>query len=103
MLSQQRNDPGDSPPPPPPSLWTSPIFIVRRKNGHLRLAIVYRRLNSLTINSHYPLPIIDDLLDRLGKAKFFSTVDAKSGHWQMPLRGGILTKRRLVHQAVSKD
>ena len=46
----------------------------------------YRRLNSLTINSHFPLPMIDDLLDRLSKAKYFSTLDAKSGYWQMPLR-----------------
>ena len=67
------------------SPWASPIVIARRKNGRLRLAIDYRRLNSLTINSHYPLPVIDDLLDRLSNAKFFSTLDAKSGYWQMPL------------------
>ena len=69
------------------SPWASPIVIARRKNGRLRLAIDYRRLNSLTINSHYPLPVVDDLLDRLSNAKFFSTLDAKSGYWQMPLRG----------------
>ena len=68
------------------SPWASPIVIARCKNGQLRLAIDYRRLNCLTINSHYPLPVIDDLLDRLSNAKFFSTLDAKSGYWQMPLR-----------------
>ena len=47
------------------SPWASPVAIARRKNGRLRLAINYRRLNSLTINSHYPLPVVDDLLDRL--------------------------------------
>lgn len=67
------------------SPWASPIVKARRKNGRLRLAIDYRRLNSLTINSHYPLPVIEDLLDRLSNAKFFSTLDAKSGYWQMPL------------------
>ena len=69
------------------SPWASPIVIARRKNGRVRLAIDYRRLNSLTINSHYPLPVVDDLLDRLSNAKFFSTLDAKSGYWQMPLQG----------------
>ena len=69
------------------SPWASPIVIARRKNGRLRLAIDYRRLKSLTINSHYPLPVVDDLLDRLSNAKFFSTLDAKSGYWQMPLWG----------------
>ena len=66
--------------------WASPIVIARRKNGRLRLTIDYRRLNSLTINSHYPLPVIEDLLDRLSNAKFFSTLDAKSGYWQKPPR-----------------
>ena len=66
------------------SPWASPIVIARRKKCQLRLAIDYRRLNSLTINSHYPLPVIDDLLDRLSNAKFFSTLDVKSGYWQMP-------------------
>ena len=40
------------------SPWASPIVIARHKNGRLLLAIDYRRLNSLTINSHYPLPAI---------------------------------------------
>ena len=67
------------------SPWVSPNVIARRKNG-LRVAKDYRRLNSLTVNSHYPLPVIDNLLDRLSYAKFFYTLDAKSGYWQMPLR-----------------
>ena len=85
------------------SPWASPIVIARRKNGRLRLAIEYRHLNSSTINSHYPLPVVDDLLDRLSNAKFFSTLDAKSGYWQMPLRGEDCYKRRLLHQMASMN
>ena len=77
------------------SPWASPIVIAGRKNGQLRLAIDYRRLNCLTINSHYPLPVIDDLLDRLSNAKFFSTLDAKSGYWQILFVLKIVLKRRL--------
>ena len=78
------------------SPWASPIVIARRKNGRLRRAIDYRRLNSLTVNSHYPLPVIEDPLDRLSNAKFFSTLDAKSGYWQMPLQAEDTAKTAFV-------
>lgn len=50
------------------SPWASPIVIARRENGKFRLTIDYRRLNSLTIASHFPLPIIEDILDKLSNA-----------------------------------
>lgn len=63
------------------SPWASPIVMARRKNGKLRLAIDYRRLNSLTIASHFPLPLIEDILDKLSNARYFSTLDAKNGYY----------------------
>ena len=48
-------------------------------------AIDYRHLNSVTKVDTYPLPRIDDLLDQLGKAKYFSTHDLVSGYWQIPV------------------
>jgi hypothetical protein len=44
-----------------------------------------RRLNSITVRDVYPLPRIDDMLDRLRKAKYITTVDLKSGFWQLPV------------------
>lgn len=72
---------------PSTSPWAAPIVCARRKNGKLRLAIDYRGLNSKSIAScSHPLPLIEDLLDRLGDAKYFSTLDMKSGYHQMPVR-----------------
>ena len=69
------------------SIWASPVVCARRSDGSLRLVIDYRmaNMNSLTATLH-PLPVIEDLLDRLGKAKYFASIDAKSGYHQMPLR-----------------
>ena len=72
------------------------MVIARRKNGRLRLAIDYRRLSSLTVISHYLLSLIDDLLDQLSNAKFFSTLDAGSEYLQMPLCGDDCFKTAFV-------
>lgn len=65
--------------------WTSPIFFVKKKDGQLRLVVDYRKLNERTIKDAYPLPQIDNLLDSMGGACFFSTLDAASGYWQIPM------------------
>ena len=70
---------------PSNSPWTSPIVLVRKKDGSLRFCIDYRHLNSVTKVDTYPLPRIDDLLDQLGKSKYFSTLDLASGYWQIPV------------------
>ena len=65
--------------------WAAPIVTASRKNGHLRLAMDYRRLNGLAQPQHPPLPLIDNLVDQLTDAKFFSAVDLKSGYYQMQM------------------
>ena len=69
------------------SEWASPIVCARRSDGSLRLVIDYRLTNekSRTATLH-PIPLIDDLIDHLSGAKYFSTLDAKSGYHQMPLK-----------------
>jgi len=67
------------------SPWTSPIVIVPKKNNELRLCVDYRLLNSITIRDRYPLPRIEDIFEKLGKACIFSTLDLKAGYWQIPM------------------
>ena len=56
-----------------------------KKNGQLRFCIDYRRLNAITKKDVYPLSRIDDILDQLGKAKYFTSLDLASGYWQVKL------------------
>lgn len=69
------------------SKWAAPIVCARKKDGSLRMAIDYRSLNSKSHTATlHPIPLIDDLLDRLADAKYFAVLDAKSGYHQMPLK-----------------
>jgi hypothetical protein len=65
------------------SPWSSPVVLVRKKNGEHRFCVDYRRLNSATKKDVYPLPRMDEALDRLGGARFFSTIYLASGYWQV--------------------
>jgi hypothetical protein len=59
--------------------------VVGKKGGEKRFCIDYRKLNAITKVDAYPLPRIDDLLDTLGGATWFSTLDLASGFWQIPM------------------
>ncbi|EYC40353.1 hypothetical protein Y032_0618g710 [Ancylostoma ceylanicum] len=65
--------------------WASPVVLVRKKDGTLRLCVDYRALNKVTKQDSYPLPTIDNVLQSLSGKKFFSTLDLASGYWQIKL------------------
>lgn len=66
----------------------APILFARKKDGSLRLCVDYRRLNDLTVKNVYPLPRIDNLLDRMAGAKFFTKLDLKDAYWLIRIKEG---------------
>ena len=67
------------------SPWASAVVLVRKKDGGLRFCIDLRKLNNRKIKGGYSLPRIEDTLDCLHGAVWFSTLDLKSGYWQVEL------------------
>ena len=65
------------------SPWSFPVVVVDKKDRSKRFCIDFWQLNKITKPISYPLPVIDDILARLGKAKYFTTLDLKSGYWQV--------------------
>lgn len=70
---------------PSRSAWSSPVVIVKKKDGKHRFCIDFRKVNSVTERDAYPLPQVTATLDKLRGAKYISTIDLKSGYWQIPL------------------
>ncbi|GBG78396.1 hypothetical protein CBR_g26424 [Chara braunii] len=68
------------------SPYGAPVLFVRKKNKDLRLCIDYRKFNVQTVKNTDPLPRIDDLLERLGGATYFSKLDLKSGYHQIEIQ-----------------
>ena len=81
---------------PSKSPWASPVVLVRKRDGTLRFYVDYRALNSVTKPDVFPLPRINDLLDQLGKSRYFTTLDLKSGYWQIKVHADSQEKTAFI-------
>ncbi|XP_033318399.1 uncharacterized protein K02A2.6-like [Bombus bifarius] len=70
---------------PSNSEYASPIVVVRKKDGSIRVCVDFRELNELIECPHFPLPLIDDILDALQGTQFFTTLDLKNGFFHVCL------------------
>lgn len=77
---------------PSTSPFGAPILFVAKKDNTLRMVVDYRALNKLTIKNKYPLPRIDELLDRMQGCSIFSTLDLHSGYHQIKISDSDIPK-----------
>jgi len=70
---------------PTSSEWGFPVVRVPKKDGTLRFCVDYRLLNVVTKKDSYPLPLMDECIDSLGKATIISTLDCNAGYWQVAI------------------
>ena len=70
---------------PSQSNYSSPCILVPKPNGTYRMCTDYRKVNSVTKTDSFPIPRIDDCIDKVGKAKYVTKFDLLKGFWQVPL------------------
>jgi Reverse transcriptase (RNA-dependent DNA polymerase) len=63
--------------------WSAPVVLIPKPDGSIRFCVDYRKLNAVTENDSYALPRVDDCLDSLGEARYFTALDANCGYWQI--------------------
>lgn len=78
------------------SPYASPVILVHKKDGTARLCCDYRAINKITIKDKWPIPRIDEQLDRLGQNKYFITLDMASGFHQIPVAENSIEKTAFV-------
>jgi transposase InsO family protein len=81
---------------PSSSPWSSPITLTPKKDGSTRFCVDYRKVNAITVKDGFPIPNIQDIFDTLGGSVYFSTLDLRSGYWQLPLDEESIPKSAFV-------
>ncbi|GJR42478.1 putative nucleotidyltransferase, ribonuclease H [Tanacetum coccineum] len=72
------------------------VLFQRKKDGSLQMCIDYRALNKVTIKNKYPIPLVADLFDQLGKERYFTKLDLRSGYYQVRIAEGDEAKTTCV-------
>lgn len=81
---------------PPKAPFGAPVLFQKKDDGSLRLCIDYWALNKVTVKNKYPIPLIADLFDQLGSARYFSKLDLRSGYYQVRIAEGDEAKTTCV-------
>jgi len=77
---------------PSDSAWASPITLAPKKDGTTRFCVDYRKINAITRKDAHPLPLIQDVFDQVAGSKIFSTLDLRSGYWQVPMADSSISR-----------
>ena len=70
---------------PSTSAWVSPIVLVTKKDGSIRICVDYRKINAVTHPDPFPMPRIEEMIDSLAGARYLTTLDLTKGYWQVPV------------------
>ena len=73
---------------PSVSSFASPVLLVKKKDGTFRFCVDFRHLNAITAKAKYPVPVIEELLDELTHASWFTCLDLTAGYHQIRLQVG---------------
>ena len=85
MLKHGFVRPSDSP-------YGAPVLFIPKKDGSVQFCIDYCWLNKKTVKNRYPLPLPEEMFDRVGSTRVFNQIDLRSGYWQMPVKPGDVYK-----------
>ncbi len=80
--------------------YSSPVLLITKKTGESRMAVDYRKFNAQMVKDKFPLPRIEDMLDRLSGMKLFCLLDACQGFYQVPWMKSLQEKPHSRHLMV---
>lgn len=78
------------------SAYASPVLLVDKPSGEKRMCVDYRSLNKITVKEKYPMPIVEDLIDKLRGCKCYTSLDLKSGYYQINVSSSSIHKTAFV-------